>query len=135
MSKTYSPPYGKSNLHFEIDKKYQEDLLIPLKLHVNSYEISIISSAIRKSLNYLSFPEKIESETNMAIMINDKTKPATNNLLFPSLLNELQKNSIKNNILILIGNGMHLPIPASEYSFIPYATANIPQIRGGRNAK
>lgn len=119
MSQNYTLPYGKTNLQFTLGEKYSADLFLPVELHNKEDENSLIYSAIRNPLYNCGFPVSIGSKTTVAITINDKTRPVPNNKLFPPLLDALRQIGIKKeNVLILIAVGTHIPMPQEEFHLL-----------------
>ncbi len=119
MTRTYSLPYGKTNLQIKFDKLLAIDLYLPVNLTSNSKTINTVITAIRNPLNNVNLPVTMTEKTTVAITINDKTRPVPNNLLFPPLLEFLQQSGVKKeNILIIIATGTHTPMPENEFDML-----------------
>lgn len=117
--RTFTLPYGKTNLQIEVNDRMQIDLYLPAELAFNGQENSLIDTAIRNPLNYSKFTENVSKNTTVAITINDKTRPVPNNLLFPPLLEYLLQMGVqKSNISIIIATGTHTPMPENEFSML-----------------
>lgn len=119
MTPTFSLPYGNTSLEIKLDSLMDIDLYLPVELASNCEETELIDTAIRNPLKNLALPITSNKNTNVAITINDKTRPVPNNLLFPQLLNYLHQSGIKNdNIVIIIATGTHTPMPENEFSML-----------------
>lgn len=119
MTRTFTLPYGKSNIKANIDKKLGVDLYLPVESHSDIEAAKAIYTAIRSPINNLNFTTPIDSKSTVAITINDKTRPVPNNLLFPPLLNRLLEIGFrKENILIIIATGTHIPMPEDEFKML-----------------
>ncbi len=119
MTKTFSLPYGTSSIQIKIPDQVKADLYLPVELHPDSDQSEIVDTAIRNNVFFQSIVSSIESNTRVAISINDKTRPVPNNLLFPPLLSALHAAGVKSeNITFLIATGTHTPMPDSEFSML-----------------
>jgi len=119
MTHTYALPYGKSILEIELSEDLTVDLYLPADLISNTKNFLDIKSAIRNLVIKFKFPSIIDRNTTVAITINDKTRPVPNNLLFPPLLKRLLELGVKKeNILIIIATGTHIPMPEYEFEML-----------------
>ncbi|HEY9077136.1 MAG TPA: nickel-dependent lactate racemase [Anaerolineaceae bacterium] len=112
---TYSLPYGKTHLTFEIPSNLDADLIIPNKVsacpdgleEVKRALIQPVGSAVL-SLNHVH---------SVVITVNDKTRPVPNHLILPPLLDLLSQAGIPDeHITLMIATGTHQPMRKDEFS-------------------
>ena len=119
MTRTFTLPYGKSKLELFMDEALQIDHYLPTETKCEGENSLQIDSAIRNTNNIFQIFSNLGNKTNVAITINDKTRPVPNNQLFPPLLNKLFELGIqKENILIIIATGTHVPMPEEEFTML-----------------
>jgi nickel-dependent lactate racemase len=119
MTRTFALPYGQSILEIVISEELTIDLYLPADMNKNTDYSLDINSAIRNPIIKFEFPSFIDRNTTVAITINDKTRPVPNNHLFPPLLNRLLELGIKKeNVLIIIATGTHIPMPEYEFEML-----------------
>jgi lactate racemase len=119
MTQKFDLPYGKTTISINLEDNIAANLFLPAELTSKGDEMELVNSAIRNPINIPFFSKSISNKTTVAITINDKTRPVPNNILFPPLLDELLRLGIpKENILIVIATGTHLPMPELEFSML-----------------
>jgi len=74
---------------------------------------------LNEKLNTSNFSKKLRSRSlksdSVCIVVSDKTRPVPNKIILPPILEFLQNSGIKReNITILIANGMHPPLKEKE---------------------
>jgi lactate racemase len=119
MKFTYALPYGKQSYDLQFETKSTPEVILPSEITPSQPGILIVNNAIRKPLVNYSWSSGIDLNTKAAITINDKTRPVPNNILFPPLLNELERIGVaRQNITIIIATGSHTPMNAHEFSLL-----------------
>ena len=114
-------PYGNGFIPINLPvDQYQIDLIYPQKLLSNSSDNSrLVQEAIESPLG-CKFPfSSLPSDTQIAIVVNDKTRPVPNTELVFPLLQFLHENNIqKSNIHFFVASGTHLPMTAEELPLV-----------------
>jgi nickel-dependent lactate racemase len=109
--------YGHSFIGFSLPDSYEIHQILPAEIYPDQPESEIIRHAIDHPLNNLELQNLITSESKVAIVVNDKTRPVPNSLLLPPLLEKLHTFGVKKeNIQFIIGMGTHIPMQLEEYS-------------------
>ena len=113
----FSLLYGVSQRDLDIPAHFKVDLISPSKVVPSGSPNDLIEETINSpisGINTLPF----DSQTTVAIAINDKTRPVPNEHLLPPLLRFLQTKGIqKSNIEFLIASGTHIPARTDEFHF------------------
>jgi len=125
MENKYILPYGSSEITFKItDKKVNIDVFYPPKIEDSPLNAENVYEILCKSK--LTIPENGQ----IAIAINDKTRPMRYDLLLIPLLHYLEEVGIpKKDITLFVSTGTHTPLSPEEYvEFIPLKVVNNYQI-------
>jgi nickel-dependent lactate racemase len=78
-----------------------------------------LQAALEKPLESLPLRDIAKGRKNACVVISDITRPVPNQMILPPLLDTLQKSGIrKDDITILIANGMHRPNMGDELEFM-----------------
>ncbi len=116
--KTFTLPYGKSDIQFPLPSNLDIDILEPNPTSPLSDPISAIEAALAHPLGrqrLANFPR----ESTIGIAINDKTRPLPDPNPLDILLNTLQEAGFeKDNIKLFIGSGTHTPMPREDFGLI-----------------
>lgn len=109
--------YGHNNIEFDLSEKFEIVTVLPAEVYPSSPEINIVNEALSSPLNNLEIEKYFSSNTTVAIVVNDKTRPVPNQLLIPPLLDQLLSFGVpKENIQFIIGMGTHIPMSSDEFS-------------------
>jgi nickel-dependent lactate racemase len=93
------------------------DVIVPRKLKGNLDPSRYVENALQNPLDI--DPGMFLNVKSVAIGINDKTRPVPHEHLLPPLLALLQKNGVaRENIHLIIANGIHQPMSEDEYTQI-----------------
>jgi nickel-dependent lactate racemase len=114
-------PYGNGYIPINLPvDQYQIDLIYPQNILSNSSDNSrLVQEAIESPLG-CKFPfSSLPSDTQIAIVVNDKTRPVPNTELVFPLLQFLHENNIQtSNIHFFVASGTHLPMTAEELPLV-----------------
>ena len=117
---TYSLPYGRVSVQFDLPESIQADVILPPE--ADSIPEVQFTERIRKTLAAPLGERTLASFRNarsVGIAINDKTRPVPNDLFLRPLLNGLSEVGIpRSSIRLFIANGTHIPMPPAEYGQI-----------------
>lgn len=108
----YLIPFGKKDVIFSLSDNLNIDYIVPKNVPGSkiSYE------EIKDKIN-ISSKEIIDTNTKIAIAINDLTRPVPNDLMIPPLLEKLLELGIQpENISLIIATGTHTPLTPLEIS-------------------
>jgi len=119
----YSLPFGKTLQQLEIPEKYTQKWIAPPSLEPAPDPLRLVKQALqdplRVSPDEVNFWTSVFPNQQVAIAINDKTRPAPNHLLLPPLLERLHSMGIpQKQIKIWVATGSHLPMKPEEFSSI-----------------
>jgi len=121
MIKHYHLPYGDNFIPVSIDNHLLHvDLIQPQKLTViNKDPISLVREALSAPLGGESLINEIRPETQIAIVVNYKTRPVPNSELVLPLLQYLHEaGALQTNIHFFVASGTHLPMAVDELPLI-----------------
>ncbi|NPV85165.1 MAG: nickel-dependent lactate racemase [Anaerolineae bacterium] len=115
--KSYSLPYGNTELIFDLPDESMVDVISPVDLPPAPNPLD----EVRRSL-LAPFGKTIKDfsgAASAAIAINDKTRPVPHQHLLPPLLEMLQQIGVpRQSTFLVVASGTHSPMPPSEYSDI-----------------
>jgi len=116
---SFSLHYGRKTIGFEISNKFKCITILPAEVFPSKHEIDIVNEALSCPLNILEVEKLFSSNTTVAIVVNDKTRPVPNHLLLPPLLDRLLSFGVtKENIQFIIGMGTHIPMKNDEFNIV-----------------
>lgn len=111
---TFSLAYGTTTQILTVPQSIPSIVLLPAASPPAKDPLQVIRNAIE---NPIDFSWELPSSTNVAITVNDKTRPVPNHILLPPLLERLTGLGIKDDqIKFWIATGSHMPMNAEEFS-------------------
>jgi len=111
-------PYGKGTLIVDFPEEWEPDLLRPSPITPVEDPIQEVMRSIEKPHGDKWLVD-FYGASSVAIAICDETRPMPNHLILPILLKRLHQMGIeKSAIQILIGSGLHSPMPETRFSNI-----------------
>ena len=117
-SSSYSVPYGRTGLDFEIPARFEPDILTLAP----SPGVIDPAQAITKALDDLIGDIQWADFTDLrsaAVAINDKTRPVPHKDLLPPLLSKLESLGLSpEQITLIIATGAHTPMTPQEFETI-----------------
>lgn len=119
----YSLPYGRSFQQLEIPETYSQKWIAPPSIEPALDPLGMVKQALQDPLRLSSdeddFWTSVSQNQQVAIAVNDKTRPVPNHLLLPPLLEKLHAMGIpQQQITIWVASGSHLPMKQEELSSI-----------------
>ncbi|MGB9857750.1 MAG: nickel-dependent lactate racemase [Dictyoglomaceae bacterium] len=115
----YYLPYGKKRI--KITVPYSADLLKPKKIKVKKPLDLLLYEALQNPMNHNSLSEFLEDKNNIAISIEDDTRPINNKEVLRILFNYLREKGIKKkSIKIIVATGLHHDKTLYDFSDISY---------------
>lgn len=119
----YSLPFGRSFQQLEVSEEYHQKWIAPPSLEPAPDPLGLVKQALqdplRPSPDEGNFWASVFQNQQVAIAINDKTRPVPNHLLLPPLLERLHSIGIPHQqISIWVATGSHLPMKPEEFSSI-----------------
>lgn len=101
-------PYGGKPISIEIPEKNLAGILYPSEPDSSEDEIQLIKNALENPTGSKRISNIVNSETKIAIIVSDITRPAPTSRMLPHLLEELRKGNAKyENITIVVALGLH----------------------------
>ena len=114
----YTLPYGKNTISLTLPDNFHIDVLEPSQ----SPKLPDLGKALTLRIqNPINKPKlsTFPRSSNIAITINDKTRPVPNEDLLPPLLDHLEGLGFhKRNITFFIASGTHTPMPLEEFHLL-----------------
>ena len=114
----YRVPYGEGELTFHLPQSVKPVIFRPKKEAGARDPVKLVENSLlfpRGGVNL----EEVRGSKTVAVSVNDKTRPAINHILLPSLLDHLRKLGFrKNQVQFYIATGTHPPMSESEYRLI-----------------
>jgi len=110
---SFQVPFGTSQLSFDIPAEDQIDWIEPTFTLPSPDPINEVRMALDNPMGK-QLPKKKKS-ANVAIAVNDKTRPVPNNQMIPPLLEKLESLGYSlDDIHFFIATGTHLPLTQEE---------------------
>jgi len=117
---TYSLPYGHTKLSIALPDTLDVTVLEPTPVPATADPITILQTALDTPLGEVALSNLIHAaggEYQVAIALNDKTRPVPHHLILPPLLQHLAALGVPATaITLIIATGTHIPTPAEEFS-------------------
>ena len=85
-----SLPYGKEQVNFFLDDKYECDQILPPRSPAAANEFDLVKKALDSPFNDFKL-KTFGKKDRIAIAVNDKTRPVPLNILIPPLINFLHE--------------------------------------------
>lgn len=125
MSKTYSLPYGKDKIEFQLADNLSVDWIAPAPVAGVSDPRAAIEAALDHPVDGRLFSQ-FQGARTAAIAVNDKTRPVPLHLLLPPLIRRLENLGIApEQIQLFFATGTHTPLTQEEMiALLPPALAN-----------
>lgn len=116
--RTFSLPYGKNTLAFNLPDSCQVDELLPETSPPLDNVEKGIEAALKHPLGGISLSQ-FPKDSTIAIAINDKTRPIPKPNPLRYLLTYLEELGFaREKITLYIGSGTHTPMPEEEYNLL-----------------
>ena len=107
-------PYGKSTQSFSIPDSISADWILPNPVKPAADPKSVIRSALDHPLKF--DPAVLKNARQVAIAINDKTRPVPHHIILPPLLEWVEDHGVTpERIQFWIATGSHKPMTPNEY--------------------
>lgn len=112
--------YGSHYHEFSLPLSPTHEVLLPRAAIVNGRDpVELVKTALSTPLGECKILNNIGGQTQVAISINDKTRPVPNDLLLDCLLEELRQRGVPDkHITLFIASGTHIPMAMDEYHLI-----------------
>ncbi|TLN01434.1 DUF2088 domain-containing protein, partial [bacterium] len=125
MSTTYSLPYGKDKIEFQLADNLSVDLIAPAPSTGAIDPGAAVESALDHPVDGRSMSQ-FQGAHSAAIAVNDKTRPVPLHLLLPPLIKRLENLGIPpEQIQLFFATGTHTPLTQEEMiALLPPALAN-----------
>ena len=115
---SYSIPYGKTNLNFEIPADRPVEIIAPPLVLGAPDPAALVAAALDAPLGGRRLAD-FGPLTSAAVAINDKTRPVPHALLLPPLLARLEAAGLRpEQITLYIAAGTHPPMPPEEFGMV-----------------
>jgi len=112
----YQIPYGRGVLEFALP--IPADTMTPLNIEPYNDPLSAVVTAIEHPIDGVRIEDFLWAKS-VALVINDKTRPAPNHLFLPPLIAKLESVGISpENICLWIATGTHTPVTREEHNQI-----------------
>ena len=113
-----SMPYGKEQVNFFLDDKYEYDQILPPRSPAAANEFDLVKKALESPLNDFKL-KTFGKKDRIAIAVNDKTRPVPLNILIPPLINFLHElGASQEQIKFIIASGTHIPMQDNEFCLL-----------------
>jgi nickel-dependent lactate racemase len=113
----YYLPYGKNSI--EITIPYQVEILKPKEIKIRESLDLLLYKALENPIGSRSLFEFLKDKNNIAISIEDDTRPINNKEILGILFNYLQEKGLKGkNIKIIVATGLHVDKTIYDFSDI-----------------
>ena len=117
-SKVFKLAYGSGYLDLKLDSNLLVDLIAPVEDPSVDNPTQLILQCLDAPLNNNKLNSFVGIK-NVAIAVNDKTRPVPHDIILPPLLDYLARMGIsKENIRLFIAKGTHKPMLADEFNKI-----------------
>jgi len=110
----YSVPYGKHHLIFKIPKDFEVNNVNSKLCKPITNIISKTKESILSPINSLPLLELVKGKKSACILVTDITRECPDKELLPPILETLETELKKEDILILIASGMHRKMTVDE---------------------
>lgn len=111
-------PYDTQHVQLSLPDHYQIDLIEPAAIPPAPDPTQVVRDALNHPVDGVAL-ESYRGVRQVAIAINDKTRPVPHEHLLPPLLEKLTAMGIPDRaITLMIATGTHLPMPESEFERI-----------------
>ena len=108
-------PYGKTSIPIVIPDKNFLDTLLPKDLPGYKNPDKAVKEALRNPINNEPLSKIVDKNDEVAIIVDDVTRPLPTHFLLPYLIREIKSSGIRNDrITIIIGTGIHRGITNQE---------------------
>ena len=113
----YYLPYGKNSI--EITIPYQVEILKPKEIKIREPLDLLLYKALENPIGSRSLSEFLKDKNNIAISIEDDTRPINNKEILGILFNYLREKGLKGkNIKIIVATGLHIDNTIYDFSDI-----------------
>lgn len=101
-------PYGKKDLKIDIPNGNLEEVLEKEKKEGLKEEKDAVLNSLKNPIGTQPLRKQVEKDDEVAIVVDDNTRPCPDEKLLPPILNELEGGGVKkDNIKIVIAYGLH----------------------------
>src|SRR5512139_2893149 len=108
MSKTFTIPYSRSTLNFDLPRMVHADLAVSRKVKTAADAAAAIHEALTHPIGTSPLTKLARPGSRVCIVFTDITRSSPDHLLVPALLAELEKAGVRDeDITLLCGIGMH----------------------------
>jgi lactate racemase len=126
-------PYGKTHLEFSLPDTWAPELIAPRDVPGAADPLAEVEWALTSPLPPIPLPSpklhfaqergggwpQVGGRGEVAIAVNDKTRPVPHHLLLPPLLHRLEETGIApERITLIIATGTHAPMPPEEFGLV-----------------
>lgn len=119
---SYTLPYGKASITVKLPSTLKKHCLVPAEVAPAPNPMKLVEQALNHTAVETilrPFAQNKNCTRNVAITINDKTRPVPHHLLLPPLLEKLaQLGFLPESVNLLIATGTHPVMPPAEYPMI-----------------
>ncbi|MDA8227677.1 MAG: nickel-dependent lactate racemase [Desulfitobacterium hafniense] len=103
-------PFDKQEIEINIDQKNLIGILEPKIKEAIPNPHDKIRQMLKHPINRKPLSEDVRGKTKVCIVVTDITRPCPDDMLLPLIVQELEDSGIKKeNIIILVGTGLHRP--------------------------
>ncbi|HEB37697.1 MAG TPA: nickel-dependent lactate racemase [Thermoplasmatales archaeon] len=103
-------PYGEKEVVFEVPDKNLLDIILPKEYIAPARPESIMRNAIMNPMGRERLSEITGEGDTVAIVVEDHTRPCPTPEILQLILDEISRAGVNDSdVIIIIGNGMHVP--------------------------
>ncbi|MCX7965377.1 MAG: nickel-dependent lactate racemase [Syntrophorhabdaceae bacterium] len=107
--------YGKSGLDIELDDAWDITIIKKKQMPILSDPVSALRESLYNPVGALPIDRLVAGKKTVCIVICDNTRPVPNNILLPTIVEELLRVGVhKDHIMLLIATGLHKPTEKEE---------------------
>lgn len=115
---SFSVPYGRTALAFELPPTFRVDLLAPARHPEVHNPPQAVTDALAALLGSAAWHDWARVRS-AAVAINDKTRPVPHHYLLPPLLARLEGlGLLPEQITLIIATGTHAPMPPDDFAAV-----------------
>ena len=108
-------PYGKSEVCVRIPTRSFLGSIEPKEKSSLSDPRAEIERALKEPLGSKKLSEMVKPESRVAVVVDDVTRPALSNVMIPPLLDELNRDGVKDeNLTVIFACGIHRAVRPEE---------------------
>jgi nickel-dependent lactate racemase len=101
-------PFGNDSLAVRIPDKNLSRIILPSEPEVTDNAVSLIQNALENPVNSRKLSEIVKSDSNVALIVSDTTRPVPTAQMLPLVIDHLHQGGVADeNITIVFALGLH----------------------------